>query len=120
MVVKGRNVAFYASSLPLIGRDSCDGNRKSNWLCYCRSEAIGYKKGWPQVLRTSRSPSSYIKELLLEVEVVLCVVVGDILDHLMDERHLGSRQFAVSDIASESIAQKPAEILVTRIADETA
>ena len=51
----------------------------------------------------------------LEIEVVLGVVVGDVLHHPVDERHLRCRKFAVSKVAAEHVAQNPAEILMTRI-----
>ena len=56
----------------------------------------------------------------LEVEVALGVVVGDVLDHLVDEVHLRDGELAEGEVAAEDIAQDPAEILVTRVADKAA
>lgn len=52
---------------------------------------------------------------VLEVEVSVGVVVGDVLDHLMDELHLALRKLSVLDILSEKVAEDSAEVLVTRI-----
>ena len=52
---------------------------------------------------------------LLEIEISISVVIGNILDHLVDEFHLALRQLSVLDILSEEVAEDSAEILVTRI-----
>ena len=51
----------------------------------------------------------------LEVEVSVGVVVGDVLDHLVDEFHLALRKLAVLDVLSDKVAEDSAEILVARI-----
>ena len=37
----------------------------------------------------------------LEIEIAVSIVVGDVLDHLMDERHLALRQLAVCKVFAE-------------------
>jgi hypothetical protein len=62
----------------------------------------------------------WILILKLEIEVVLCVVVADILDHLTDEIKLAGGQQTLLNILTDKITQRTAEILVTRIAQEAA
>ena len=50
-----------------------------------------------------------------EVKIAGGIVVGNILDHLMNERHLAFRQSAFLDILSENGTEYSAEIFMTRI-----
>jgi hypothetical protein len=52
---------------------------------------------------------------VLEVEVSVGVVVGDILDHLVDELHLALWKLSVLDVLSEEVAEDSAEVLVARV-----
>ena len=58
--------------------------------------------------------------LLSELEVVVCVIVGDVFYHLMDEVHLADRELSVLQVFAYEVAEDPAEILVARIGKETA
>lgn len=62
----------------------------------------------------------YVSSALSEVEVAVCVVVGYVLDHLVDEWHFALRKFAVRDVLSEHVAEDSAEIFVARIGNEAA
>ena len=42
-------------------------------------------------------PASIVSQSVLEVEVSVGVVVGDVLDHLVDELHLALRKLSVLD-----------------------
>ena len=57
---------------------------------------------------------------VLEVEVSVGVVVGDVLDHLVDELHLALRKLSVLDILSEKVAEDSAEVLMTWVRQEAA
>ena len=56
----------------------------------------------------------------LELEIVLGVVVGDVLNHLVDTLSLIAhvRHFAVLDVCSNEVAENTTEILVTRVGEE--
>lgn len=54
----------------------------------------------------------------LELEVVLCVVIADVFDHLVDAIHFADRQFAILDIATYEVAQRAAEVFVARVGEE--
>ena len=60
------------------------------------------------------------QNLLLKLEILLGVVVGDILHHLPQEVKLAGRQQTRLHIISNKVAERSAEILVARIAQETA
>ena len=58
----------------------------------------------------------------LELEVVLGVVVGDVLNHLVDTFSLIAyiRHFAVLDVGGNEVAENATEILVARVGEEGA
>ena len=56
-----------------------------------------------------------VQDIPLKVEITFCVVVRDVLDHLVDECHLALRQLSVLEVFAEKVAEDSAEILVTRI-----
>ena len=56
-----------------------------------------------------------VQDIRLEIEISICIVVRNVLDHLMDEVHLALRKLAVLDVLSEKVAEDSAEILVTRV-----
>ena len=58
---------------------------------------------------------SHLQMRKSEVEISFCVIVGNILDHLMDEIHFTSWKLAVLKILTYEVAKNSAEILVTRI-----
>ena len=60
-------------------------------------------------------PASIVSQSVLEVEVSVGVIVGDVLDHLVDELHLALRKLSVLDVFSEKVAENTAEVLMTRI-----
>ena len=60
------------------------------------------------------------KAKTLELEVLLCVVVADIFNHLAQEVYLACRQQAVLYIVSDKVTERSAEILVARVRHETA
>ena len=60
-------------------------------------------------------PASIVSQSVLEVEVSVGVIVGDVLDHLVDELHLALRKLSILDVLSEEVAEDSAEVLVTRI-----
>ena len=51
----------------------------------------------------------------LEVEVSVGVIVGDVLDHLVDELHLALWKLSILDVLSEEVAEDSAEVLVARV-----
>ena len=59
-----------------------------------------------------------VQDILLEVEVSVSVVIGDVLHHLVDEAHLALRKLSVLYVFAEEIAEDSAEILVARIGQE--
>ena len=56
----------------------------------------------------------------LEVKEILCVVVADILDHLVDALSLitSVRDHAVLDIVTYEVTEDTTEVLMTRIREE--
>ena len=56
----------------------------------------------------------------LKVEITPGVVVADAFDHGADARHLGGGQASAVHVGADHVAEDPAEILVARVADETA
>lgn len=62
------------------------------------------------------------QSLFLELEIVLCVVVADVFDHLVDTLLLVAciRYLTVLDVVSEYVAENAAEVLVSRIRKEGA
>ena len=68
-----------------------------------------------KTVRPRRSPRPDCRFICLEIKISVSVVVGNILDHLVDEFHLALRQLAVLDVLSEEVAEDSAEVLVTRI-----
>lgn len=59
-----------------------------------------------------------VQDILLEVEVSVSVVIGDVLHHLVDEAHLALRKLSVLYVFAEEIAEDSAEVLVARIGQE--
>ena len=60
------------------------------------------------------------QNLLLKLEILLGVVVGDVFDHLSQEVKLAGRQQTRLHIITNKVAERSAEILVARIAQEAA
>ena len=56
----------------------------------------------------------------LELEIVLCVVVADVFDHLLNAGFLvaGVRDHAVLDVVAEDVTERTTEVLMTRIREE--
>lgn len=61
-----------------------------------------------------------VQDNTLEIEIAVCVIVRDILDHLMDKCHFALRKLSVLDVFAEKVAEYSAEVLVARIRKETA
>ena len=59
-----------------------------------------------------------VQDILLEVEISVSVVIGDVLHHLVDEAHFALRKLSVLYVFAEEIAEDSAEILVARIGQE--
>ena len=57
---------------------------------------------------------------MLKFEVLLCIVVADIFHHLPDEIQLAGWEQTRLDIVADKVAECTAEILVARVAQETA
>ena len=56
-----------------------------------------------------------ISDEISEIEVLVRVVVGNVPDHLVDERHLALRKLAILQVFAEDIAEDTAEVLVARL-----
>lgn len=56
----------------------------------------------------------------LELEVILCVVVADVFDHLLHAGFLvaGVRDHTVLDVVAEDVTERTTEILMTRVTEE--
>lgn len=62
----------------------------------------------------------FLKKGLLESEILFCIIVADVFNHLADERQFGCGQFAIFYFAAEDVTQDTAEVFVTRIRQEAA
>lgn len=56
----------------------------------------------------------YLQAILIELEIVACVVVADILNHTRETLHI-VRQQALLYIIAEQVAKQTTEVLMTRI-----
>ena len=54
---------------------------------------------------------------LVELEIVLCVVVRDILNHTRKALHIVRKQ-SLFNIVTQEVAKQSSEVLMTRIAQE--
>ena len=59
--------------------------------------------------------SGLVQDFALELEIVFCIVVGDILHHLVDEFHLALRKLSCCNVFAQNVAEDSAEVLVTWI-----
>ena len=83
--------------------------------CTLVPDGIGSRKGRGPACGEDRRAPAYSAHHRSEVEITGGIVVGNILDHLMNERHLAFRQSAFLDILSENGTEYSAEIFMTRI-----
>ena len=72
-------------------------------------------EGCPLVNGTFHAFTINVWTLLSEIAVSVSVVVGNVLDHLVDELHLALRKLSVLDVLSDEVAEDAAEVFVTRI-----
>lgn len=59
----------------------------------------------------------YLQAILIELEIVACIVVADILNHTRETLHI-VRQQTLLHIIAEQVAKQTTEVLMTWVAEE--
>lgn len=50
------------------------------------------------------NPQLTARMIILEIEIILCIIVTDVFHHLLNSFHFTCRHFSVLDVVAEEIA----------------